>query len=67
VLKLADKIGNLRAIAISPPRDWSVKRRLGYVDWARRVAKGLVGVSLFLEQEFENAANEAEKTTILQR
>ena len=29
--------------------------------------KGLFGVSPFLEQEFENAAKEAEKTTILQR
>ena len=67
LLKLADKISNLRAIAVSPPRDWSVKRRLEYVNWARRVKKGLFGVSPFLEQEFENAAKEAEKTTILQR
>jgi hypothetical protein len=66
-LKLADKISNLRAIAVSPPRDWSVKRRLEYVNWARRVKKGLFGVSPFLEQEFENAAKEAEKTIILQR
>jgi (p)ppGpp synthase/HD superfamily hydrolase len=67
LLKLADKISNLRAIAVSPPRDWSVKRRLEYVNWARRVKKGLFGISPFLEQEFENAAKEAEKTTILQR
>jgi guanosine-3',5'-bis(diphosphate) 3'-pyrophosphohydrolase len=67
LLKLADKISNLRGIAVSPPRDWSVKRRLEYVNWSRRVKKGLFGVSPFLEQEFENAAKEAEKTTILQR
>lgn len=27
ILKLADKISNLRDIAASPPPDWSVKRR----------------------------------------
>ena len=51
ILKLADKISNLRDIAASPPPDWSVKRRLEYVDWARRVAAGLAGVSQFLEYE----------------
>jgi GTP diphosphokinase / guanosine-3',5'-bis(diphosphate) 3'-diphosphatase len=45
ILKLADKTSNLRAIAASPPPDWSVKRRLEYVEWARKVAKGLTGVS----------------------
>jgi GTP diphosphokinase / guanosine-3',5'-bis(diphosphate) 3'-diphosphatase len=28
MIKLADKISNLRAIAVSPPPNWSVKRRL---------------------------------------
>ena len=32
ILKLADKTSNLRAIAASPPPDWSVKRRLEYVE-----------------------------------
>ena len=43
ILKLADKTSNLRAIAASPPPDWSVKRRLEYVDWARGVSEGLKG------------------------
>ena len=43
ILKLADKTSNLRAIAASPPPDWSVKRRLEYVAWAREVVKGLRG------------------------
>src|SRR5262245_31646124 len=60
ILKLADKTSNLRAIAASPPPDWSVKRRLEYVEWSRRVSEGLTGVSPWLEKEFEQAAEEAE-------
>src|SRR5436190_458261 len=52
LLKLADKISNLRAIAMSPPADWSVRRRLEYVSWARRVISGLEGTNEFLENLF---------------
>jgi|SRR5262249_33418534 len=38
MLKLADKTSNLRAVASSPASDWSVKRRMGYVQWAKQVA-----------------------------
>jgi (p)ppGpp synthase/HD superfamily hydrolase len=62
LIKLADKTSNLRAIAASPPRDWSVKRRLEYVEWTRKVAAGLTGISEWLEHEFEQAAKEAEKS-----
>jgi GTP diphosphokinase / guanosine-3',5'-bis(diphosphate) 3'-diphosphatase len=67
LLKLADKTSNLRAIAASPPPDWSVKRRLDYVKWARDVAKGLIGVSEWLEREFDQAAKEAERSTVFRR
>jgi (p)ppGpp synthase/HD superfamily hydrolase len=60
VIKLADKISNLRAIALSPPPDWSVKRRLEYVHWAREVVQGLRGTSPLLEEEFDRAADQAE-------
>jgi (p)ppGpp synthase/HD superfamily hydrolase len=67
ILKLADKTSNLRTIAASPPPDWSVKRRLEYVAWARKVAAGLTGVSAWLEQEFEEAAKQAERSTVFHR
>jgi (p)ppGpp synthase/HD superfamily hydrolase len=67
ILKLADKTSNLRALAASPPRKWTVKRRLEYVDWARKVAKGLTGVPKWLEGEFEQAAKEAEGSTVFHR
>ena len=51
--------GNVRAIADSPAPDWTAKRRLDYVQWARDVA-GLRGTSLWLEQQFDEAAARAE-------
>jgi guanosine-3',5'-bis(diphosphate) 3'-pyrophosphohydrolase len=58
-IKLADKTSNLRALAFSPPPDWSVKRRLEYIDWAKRVVAGLRGASRPLEQQFDRAAEDA--------
>jgi guanosine-3',5'-bis(diphosphate) 3'-pyrophosphohydrolase len=56
VLKLADKTSNLRALVSSPAPDWSVKRRLDYVDWACRVVDGLRGANKQLEDQFDEAA-----------
>jgi len=67
ILKLADKTSNLKAIAASPPPDWSVKRRLEYIRWARDVVAGLTGVSDCLEEEFERAARDAEQSTTFRR
>ena len=61
VLKLADKTSNLRAIAQSPPANWSPERRLDYVNWARAVAVGLRGVNPWLEARFDAAAEAAEQ------
>jgi guanosine-3',5'-bis(diphosphate) 3'-pyrophosphohydrolase len=62
ILKLADKTSNLRAICASPSPDWSVKRRLDYVAWARAVASGLRGANAQLEAEFDKAAAAAEQS-----
>jgi HD domain len=43
LVKLADKTSNLRAIASSPAADWSVERRLAYIEWAKNVVAGLRG------------------------
>jgi hypothetical protein len=62
MLKLADKTSNLRAIALSAPADWSVKRRMEYVRWAREVAHGLRGVNQKLEKQFDQAADAADRS-----
>ena len=53
LVKLADKICNLRDILASPPADWSAERKQAYFDWAARVVAGLRGVHPGLEALFD--------------
>ncbi|CAJ3334256.1 HD domain-containing protein [Burkholderia pseudomallei] len=55
LVKLADKICNLRDIAKSPPVGWSVERRQEYFDWAKAVVDQLRGTHPGLEQIFDEA------------
>jgi guanosine-3',5'-bis(diphosphate) 3'-pyrophosphohydrolase len=45
LVKLADKICNLRDIRQSPPIDWSVDRKREYFAWAKRVVEKMRGQS----------------------
>lgn len=62
ILKLADKTSNIRALATSPAADWSLRRRLDYLTWARQVVEGLRGTNAWLEKQFDQAAEEAERS-----
>ncbi len=53
LVKLADKICNLRDVADNPPAGWSIERRQEYFDWARAVIDGLRGVHPRLEALFD--------------
>lgn len=53
LVKLADKICNVRDIIEAPPADWSVERKREYFDWARSVVGQLRGVHPVLEREFD--------------
>jgi guanosine-3',5'-bis(diphosphate) 3'-pyrophosphohydrolase len=55
VIKLADKISNVRGMLSSPPANWSVERKREYVDWAARVVDRLASPNPILKAEFENA------------
>ena len=54
LVKLADKISNLRDIVASPPADWSQDRKAEYFEWAQQVVSGLRGVSPQLEGAFDS-------------
>lgn len=54
LVKLADKICNLRDILASPPADWSAERKRAYFEWAARVVAGLRGVHAGLESKFDD-------------
>ena len=53
LVKLADKIANLRDILASPPADWSRERRCEYFDWAARVVAGIRGAHPRLVAAFD--------------
>jgi len=56
VIKLADKTSNLRAMADSPPRNWSEARRAEYLEWGRQVVNNCRGANPWLEAQFDAAA-----------
>lgn len=55
LVKLADKISNLRDIASSPPAAWSLTRQQEYFEWAKAVIDGVRGANARLEAAFDDA------------
>ena len=55
LVKLADKICNLRDVVDSPPAHWPLERRRAYFEWAKAVIDGLRGVHPGLERIFDEA------------
>ncbi|MGE5471024.1 MAG: HD domain-containing protein [Bacteroidota bacterium] len=55
LVKLADKICNVRDVAVAPPANWGLARRQAYFDWAEAVVNGLRGTHPTLEHLFDEA------------
>jgi guanosine-3',5'-bis(diphosphate) 3'-pyrophosphohydrolase len=55
LVKLADKLCNLRDVAQRPPSGWELQRRREYFDWAKQVVDGLRGTHRELEAAFDAA------------
>jgi len=55
LVKLADKICNLRDVAARPPASWSLERRREYFEWAKEVVDKLRGTHPGLERKFDDA------------
>jgi len=53
VIKVADKISNLRALLYSPPENWTYERRKQYFNWAKAVVDGLPSPPAMLKAEFD--------------
>lgn len=53
LVKLADKISNLRDVLYNAPVDWSLERRQEYFDWACRVIDQVRGAHPRLEALFD--------------
>jgi len=55
LVKLADKICNLRDVERNPPVGWDLARRQGYFDWAKAVVEQVRGTHAGLEALFDAA------------
>jgi guanosine-3',5'-bis(diphosphate) 3'-pyrophosphohydrolase len=55
LVKLADKICNLRDVVDHPPAKWDLNRRGEYFDWAKSVVDRLRGAHPRLEKAFDDA------------
>jgi len=55
LVKLADKICNVRDMVDHAPRDWNLERKRAYFDWARQVVDGMRGINPRMEALFDEA------------
>jgi len=62
IIKIADKVSNLRSLQTSPPADWDEARKREYFAWAARVVDGCRGVNAWLEEAFDQAHREGLST-----
>jgi uncharacterized protein (UPF0147 family) len=53
IVKMADVISNLRAIAVSPPAGWSAERKLGYLEGSRQLVDAARGTEASIERIFD--------------
>ncbi len=61
LVKLADKICNVRDIVDSPPADWPETRRQEYLAWAKRVVDVMRGANPGLERSFDEQYTRSRK------
>ena len=61
LVKLADKISNVREVIEVPPKDWSLARRREYLDWSERVVAGCRGANTKLEQLYDKTLTEGRR------
>lgn len=55
IVKIADKICNLRDIVEDPPAGWLLERKQQYFDWAKSVVDKIRGTNVELENAFDEA------------
>lgn len=61
LIKIADKIANVRDVTGSPPPDWPLARRMEYLEWAERVVNGMGAFNPPLEQCFREVVAEGKE------
>lgn len=60
LIKLSDKTSNVSDTVSNPPRDWDLRRRRDYLEFASLVVYGCRGVNAALDAEFDRILADAE-------
>jgi GTP diphosphokinase / guanosine-3',5'-bis(diphosphate) 3'-diphosphatase len=64
LIKLADRISNLRSISLEPPKGWPVERQLEYFKWSMEVFSRLPKINEALENSFIHVYEEGFKIVL---
>ena len=62
LVKIADKIANVRAVTEGPPAKWSLARRKEYLDWTEQVIAGVRGCNPGLEKFYDDVLARGRRT-----
>ena len=62
LVKLGDMISNVTDVGATPPADWSLERRIEYLDWTEQVVHGCRGVHEWLEEQYDIALDDARES-----
>jgi guanosine-3',5'-bis(diphosphate) 3'-pyrophosphohydrolase len=57
LIKLADKISNIKDITLDPPATWTNERMLNYLNWAKDVVDQIRGNNKAMEEMFDEWYN----------
>lgn len=61
LIKIADKVSNMRDIVALPPTDWDEDRKAKYLEWGNNVFAGLKGGNAKLDELFEATLESSRK------
>lgn len=59
LIKVADKISNVREIASDPPKKWGLNRQRDYFDWAERVVNAMGSIDPEMRLVFDKTLADA--------
>ena len=61
LIKIADKISNVRDVTHSPPTHWPHQRRRDYLEWAQNVVDALRGLNPAVDELFDQTLQEGRR------
>ena len=64
LIKLADKISNVKSLLSFPPEGWDLEKRSLYINWADKIIMALRGTNEKLEAHYDELISEGRKNNL---